>query len=72
MGTNTGLVSKLSVMGNGQNSAMIQFSLNPDIGQPQTYVVAAYPTFEPQVFAGMAALLASAYYAQKKVNVEYQ
>lgn len=71
MGTLTGAVSALGVKGSGQNSAMVQFSLVPDVGVPQTFIVTAYPAFEPQVFAGMCALLASAYQAQRQVKIEY-
>jgi hypothetical protein len=71
MGKQTGLVTWLGVKGSGQNSAMIQFSLTPDVGVSSTYIVTAYPAFEPQVFSGMAALLAAAYYAQRQVEIEY-
>lgn len=71
MGTLTGSVTWLGVTGNGQNSAMVQFSLQPDVGVASTYIVTAYPAFEPQVFSGMASLLAAAYYAQKQVTIEY-
>lgn len=71
MGTMSGAVTALGVKGNGQNSAMIQFSLTPDVGLGQTFIVTAYPAFEPQVFAGMSALLAAAYHARKQVKIEF-
>ena len=70
MGTMTGGVLGLSVFGRGQNSALLEFTLD-DGTSNQTFVVTAYPGFEPQVFAGMTALLTAAYYAQKKVQISY-
>ncbi len=71
MGTMAGAVTALGVKGNGQNSAMLQFSLTPDVGLSATFIVTAYPAFEPQVFAGMSALLAAAYHAQRQVKIEF-
>lgn len=61
----------LEVMGNGPNSAQIQFTLAHPGTEKETYIVTAYPSFEPQVFAGMAALLAAAYYAKGDIEISY-
>lgn len=68
----TGCLVSLEVMGNGARSGHIEFTLATAGKANATFIViGVLPFVEPQVFAGMAALFAAAYYAEKIIEISY-
>ena len=65
-----GKVSFVSIFGDGPNSAQLEFTVT-GASQPRTFVVLAYPSAEPQVFAAMTTLVTAAYMNGKPVKVTY-
>ncbi len=69
--TRVGRLAYLEVMGNGLNSGHIEFTLATPKLPNATYIAGVKPLHEPQVFAGMDALLAAAYYANRDIEISY-
>lgn len=67
-GTLVGSITGLRVFGNGPNSAQVEVTLD----YANTFVVPAYPEAEPQVFAGIAALLSGAYFNGERVEITWE
>lgn len=73
-----GSVIKVLIKGRGRHSAELQFSVT-DGKRKEAFVAHDKPRrktgedngHEPQVFAGMAALLSAAYFAKEQVEVEF-
>jgi hypothetical protein len=65
-----GIVENINVKGAGPNSGQLLFGLRADNGSKMALVV--HMDTEPQVFAGMAALLAAAMQHGMRVQATYQ
>jgi hypothetical protein len=70
-----GTISLVNVDGNGPNSAQLEFSIValPTAKCPgATFVVLAYPSTEPQVFAGITNIVTAAFFAKQPVTVTWE
>ncbi|MDR5727381.1 MAG: hypothetical protein RB191_07930 [Terriglobia bacterium] len=68
--TVTGIIDRVTVSGEGANSAEIVVAINVD-GVEQAYAVYAYPSTESSVFSSFVTILTAAFLSKTKIDLSY-